>query len=54
MDQKHARPGSPLQDIKSMSIKPSLSIRDKTFQHVISIIDDETSSTYTILTSNKE
>ena len=50
MDKKAARQGSQLQDIKSMPTKPSLIIGDKVFQHVILIIDDETSSRYDILT----
>ena len=35
-----------------MHIKPSFNIRDKAFQHAISLIDDEKNSTYNMLTEN--
>ena len=35
-----------------MSIKPSFNMRDKVFQHAISLIDDETNSTYNMLIDN--
>ena len=40
---------SPLKDITSKPTKPSFNIRDKVFQHAISLIDDETNSTDNIL-----
>ena len=52
MDKKPTREGSPLQDIQYMPTKPSLNTKYKVFQHVISLIDDETSSTYDMLTEN--
>ena len=52
MDRKVGKQDSPLQDIKSRPTKPSFNIRDKVFQHAISLIDDETNSTYNMLTDN--
>ena len=35
-----------------MPYKPILNIKDKLFQHAISLIDDETNSAYNMLTDN--
>ena len=52
MDKKGGQQDSLSQDKKSMPVKPNLNIRDKVFQYAISLIDDETNSTYNMLTDN--
>ena len=43
---------NPLQDITSILSKPNFTLRDKVFQHIVSLIDNETNSTYNMLMEN--
>ena len=43
---------NPLQNPISILDKPNFTLRYKVFQHAVSLIDDETNSTYDILTDN--
>ena len=52
MDRKVGKQDNTIQDITSRPSKISVNIRDKVFQHAISLIDNETNSTYNMLMEN--